>query len=47
VEDIPLRDKITIGVFSVIMIAIGWFPSLIVPLVETSVQTILQVVGGA
>ncbi len=44
---ISLRDKISIGLLSLFMIVIGIFPNLMVPLIETSVNHILTLLGGA
>jgi len=47
VGDITVRDKIVIGLLSAIMILIGWFPSLMTPMVESGVNNILALLGGA
>ena len=47
VTDVTWRDKVVIGMLSLVMIALGWFPSLMVPLVESGVNTILALLGGA
>ncbi len=47
VGDVPLRDKLVIVGLSAVMIAIGWFPSLIVPMVQSGVRYILALLGGA
>lgn len=46
VGDISLLDKLTIGFLSLTMIAIGIFPSLIVPMVNSGVDHILVLLGG-
>ena len=46
VGDVSIKDKIVIGVLSAIMIALGWFPSLMVPMIETGVNPILALLGG-
>jgi NADH-quinone oxidoreductase subunit M len=46
VGDINLLDKLTIGFLSLTMIAIGVFPSLIVPMVNSGVDHILVLLGG-
>jgi NADH-quinone oxidoreductase subunit M len=45
----PIRrlDKIAIAILCALMIGIGLFPSLMVPWVQTGVQHILQLLGGA
>jgi NADH-quinone oxidoreductase subunit M len=47
VTDISALDKIAIGLLVVIMVALGWFPSLMTPLIQSSVNRILALVGGA
>ncbi len=47
VGDVSIKDKVVIGVLSAIMILLGWFPSLLVPMIETGVNTILALLGGA
>jgi NADH-quinone oxidoreductase subunit M len=47
VHDISKRDKIVIGVLSLFMIGIGLLPQLMVPLIETGVNRILTLLGGA
>ncbi len=47
VGDVTLGDKIVIGLLSAIMILIGWFPSLMVEMVESGVNNILALLGGA
>ncbi len=47
IPDITWRDKLTTIVLSLVMIALGIFPSLMVPLVQTGVQRILTLLGGA
>jgi NADH-quinone oxidoreductase subunit M len=46
VGDINLLDKITVGFLSLIMIAIGLFPALMVPVVNSGVDHILLLLGG-
>jgi len=46
VPDVTLKDKIVIGALSLVMIGLGWFPSLMVPMVESGVKTILALLGG-
>ena len=47
VTDVSVFDKIAIGLLVVIMIAIGWMPSLMTPWIESTVNRILALVGGA
>ncbi len=44
--DVSRLDKITIGLLSVIMIAIGLIPALMVPMVNSGVDHILLLLGG-
>lgn len=46
VQDISIKDKVSIGLLSLFMIGLGLFPSLMVPLIETTVTRILQLMGG-
>jgi NADH-quinone oxidoreductase subunit M len=46
VGDVSLLDKSVIVFLSLIMIAIGLFPSLIVPMVNSGVDRILLLLGG-
>jgi NADH-quinone oxidoreductase subunit M len=46
VGDVNLLDKLTIGLLSLVMIAIGIFPSLMVPMVNSRVDHILLLLGG-
>lgn len=47
VHDISLRDKISIGLLSLFMIGLGLLPQMMVPLIETGVNHILTLIGGA
>jgi NADH-quinone oxidoreductase subunit M len=47
IKDITIKDKIAIGVLSLFMIVIGLVPGLMVPLIETGVNHILVILGGA
>lgn len=47
IKGITVKDKIAIGLLSLFMIAIGLVPSLMVPLIETGVNHILAILGGA
>ena len=46
IKDITVKDKIVIGLLSFVMIAIGLVPSLMVPLIESSVNHILELLVG-
>lgn len=46
VGDVPVRDKVAIALLTVLMIALGWFPSLITPLIQSSMDRILVLLGG-
>lgn len=47
VGDVTILDKLTVAMLSVVMVALGIYPSLMVPLVESGVQHVLSLVGGA
>jgi NADH-quinone oxidoreductase subunit M len=47
VGDVTVKDKVVIGMLAVIMIALGWLPALMVPILKTGVDHILKLVGGA
>jgi NADH-quinone oxidoreductase subunit M len=46
ISGITIQDKIAIGLLSTIMIALGWFPSLMEPILQSGVNHILAVLGG-
>jgi NADH-quinone oxidoreductase subunit M len=46
VVDVSVLDKVTIGMLSVIMIGLGVFPVLMVPLVQSGVSHLLALLGG-
>jgi len=46
-SDISIMDKIVVVTLSLLMILVGLLPSLLVPMIETGVQHILALVGGA
>jgi NADH-quinone oxidoreductase subunit M len=46
VVDVSVLDKVTIGMLSVIMIGLGVFPILMVPLVQSGVSHLLALLGG-
>jgi NADH-quinone oxidoreductase subunit M len=45
--DVTVLDKVAIVTLCVLMVGLGLFPSLMVPMVETGVQNILRLLGGA
>jgi NADH-quinone oxidoreductase subunit M len=47
ISDISWRDKLVIGVLSLVMIAVGIFPSLLTTMIDSSVTSILALLGGA
>jgi NADH-quinone oxidoreductase subunit M len=46
IGDIPLRDKLTVLALSVILVAMGLFPSLIAPTIEQGVSSVLTLLEG-
>jgi NADH-quinone oxidoreductase subunit M len=46
VSDIPWRDKVIVVGLSVILIAMGIFPSLIAPVIEQGTSSVLALLGG-
>lgn len=46
VGDVSGKDKLVIGILSLVMILLGWFPSLLTRLIEPGVQSILALMGG-
>jgi NADH-quinone oxidoreductase subunit M len=47
VGDVTVMDKVAIVMLSVIMVALGLFPSLMTPLVQSGVNNVLRLLGGA
>lgn len=47
VHDVTVFDKLAIGLLSMIMIGLGWFPSMMAPMVQSGVKSILALLGGA
>lgn len=47
VGDVTVLDKVALTFLSALMIGIGMFPSLMVPMVQTGVQNVLRLLGGA
>ena len=46
-HDIKFSEKLALGVLCVFMIGIGIFPNIIVPMVQSGMQTVLALLGGA
>ena len=44
---ITVLDKVAIGLLCTLMVGLGVFPALMVPMVQTGVQNILRLLGGA
>jgi len=47
ISAITVLDKVALGVLCTIMVGLGLFPALMVPMVQTGVQNILLLLGGA
>jgi len=47
VGDVTVLDKVTVGVLAVIMIGLGLFPILMTPMVQSGVERVLALLGGA
>ena len=47
ITDVNVLDKVAIVTVCILMIAIGLMPSLMVPMVQTGVENILRLLGGA
>jgi NADH:ubiquinone oxidoreductase subunit 4 (subunit M) len=47
VHDVNALDKVALVLLSAIMIVIGVYPSIIVPLVESGVDNVMRLLGGA
>ncbi len=45
--DVSVRDKIVIGLLATLMISIGWFPSLMTPVIQSGVTHIMAILGGS
>uniref|UniRef100_A0A7C4Q8A3 NADH-quinone oxidoreductase subunit M n=1 Tax=Bellilinea caldifistulae TaxID=360411 RepID=A0A7C4Q8A3_9CHLR len=46
VGDVSGKDKLVIGMLSLVMILLGWFPSLLTRLIEPGVHSIVALMGG-
>jgi NADH-quinone oxidoreductase subunit M len=47
ITDVTMLDKVAITTLCLFMIGLGMFPSIMVPMIETGVQNILRLLGGA
>jgi NADH-quinone oxidoreductase subunit M len=47
ISDVIALDKVAIVLLCALMVLIGWFPGLMVPMVQTGVDNILRLLGGA
>jgi NADH-quinone oxidoreductase subunit M len=47
VGDVTVLDKVALTFLSALMIGIGMFPALMVPMVQTGVENVLRLLGGA
>lgn len=47
VHDVNILDKVALTVLTLILIVLGIFPSVMVPLVQSGVDNILRILGGA
>jgi len=47
IQDVTPLDKVALVLLSVILVSIGVFPSVMVPMVESGVEHILRLLGGA
>ncbi len=45
--NVSVRDKVVIGLLATMMIAIGWFPSLMTPMIQSGVTHIAAILGGS
>jgi NADH:ubiquinone oxidoreductase subunit 4 (subunit M) len=45
--DVTMLDKVAITTLCLFMILIGLFPGIIVPMVQTGVENVLRLLGGA
>lgn len=46
-HDIRISEKVALGVLCVVMVVIGIYPNIILPMVQSGVQTVLALLGGA
>ncbi len=46
-HDVRVFDKIALGVLTLVLLVLGAYPAVMVPMVETGVQNIMRLLGGA
>ena len=46
ISDITIMDKVAIGLLVLTMVALGCFPSLMSPIIQSGVDRILVILGG-
>jgi len=46
-HDIKFSEKLALGVLCVFMVGIGIFPNIIVPMIQSGMQSVLALLGGA
>jgi NADH-quinone oxidoreductase subunit M len=47
VSDITIKDKVVVGLLATLMVALGLFPTLMVPMLQSGVDHIMRLLGGA
>ncbi|HZD55327.1 MAG TPA: NADH-quinone oxidoreductase subunit M [Anaerolineales bacterium] len=47
ITDVTVLDKVALGVLCVILVGVGVYPSVMVPIVESGVKSVLSLFGGA
>jgi NADH-quinone oxidoreductase subunit M len=47
VGDITIKDKVAVGLLATLMVGIGIFPTLMVPMLQSGVDHIMRLLGGA
>lgn len=47
IHDITFSEKLALGLLCLVLIGVGLFPSVMVPMVEAGVENVLRLVGGA
>ncbi len=47
VHDVSVLDKVAMVLLAAIMIVMGVFPQIMVPLVQSGVENVLRLLGGA
>ena len=46
-HDVRVLDKVALVVLSVVLLVLGFYPNIMVPMVETGMQNVLRILGGA